>query len=98
MKSRDCTVISRVLLRNTDKDFMRFTSATFQMSKDNKLNIKRWRSREILAEIRQNMNEKEILFKVLIVGDAEVGKTSFVRRYVFSAYERSYKPTLGGKI
>ena len=41
------------------------------------------------------MNEKEILFKVLIVGDAEVGKTSFVRRYVRSAYEKNYKPTLG---
>ena len=39
----------------------------------------------------------EILFKVLIVGDATVGKTSFVQRYVNDAYRKGYKPTLGGK-
>ena len=44
------------------------------------------------------MNEKEILFKVLVVGDAEVGKTSFVRRYVRASYDKNYKATLGGNI
>ncbi len=43
------------------------------------------------------MNEKEILFKVLIVGDAEVGKTSFVKRYVHASYDKGYKSTVGGK-
>jgi Ras-related protein Rab-7L1 len=42
------------------------------------------------------MNEKEILFKILVVGDAEVGKTSFVRRYVNTAYDKNYKATVGG--
>ena len=43
------------------------------------------------------MNEKEILFKILIVGDAEVGKTSFVQRYVHASYDRGYKMTIGGR-
>ncbi|EDO48072.1 predicted protein [Nematostella vectensis] len=37
----------------------------------------------------------EILFKVLIVGDATVGKTSFVQRYVHGNTRREYKPTIG---
>ncbi|XP_074609934.1 ras-related protein Rab-7L1-like [Acropora palmata] len=37
----------------------------------------------------------ELLFKVIIVGDATVGKTSFVRRYVSNHPGREYKPTQG---
>ncbi|XP_031561800.1 ras-related protein Rab-7L1-like [Actinia tenebrosa] len=37
----------------------------------------------------------EVLFKVLIVGDATVGKTSFVQRYVHGNSRREYKPTIG---
>ena len=40
----------------------------------------------------------EVLFKVLIVGDATVGKTSFVERYVRGSTRREYKPTIGGKL
>lgn len=39
----------------------------------------------------------EILFKVIIIGDPTVGKTSFVQRYVNDAYRRDYKMTIGGK-
>ena len=39
----------------------------------------------------------ELLFKVIIVGDATVGKTSFVRRYVSNHPGREYKPTQGGR-
>ena len=38
----------------------------------------------------------ELLFKVIIIGDATVGKTSFVQRYVHSHPRREYKPTVGG--
>ena len=48
-------------------------------------------------QFTSDMNEKEILFKILIVGDAEVGKTSFVRRYINSAYDKNYKATIGGE-
>lgn len=37
----------------------------------------------------------EILFKILLVGDAQVGKTSFVDRYVNNEFRKGYKPTLG---
>lgn len=39
----------------------------------------------------------EVLFKVLIIGDALVGKTSFVQKYVHGNSRREYKPTIGGK-
>jgi Ras-related protein Rab-7L1 len=35
------------------------------------------------------------VFKVLIVGDPAVGKTSFVQRYVYNAFNRHYKGTVG---
>lgn len=37
----------------------------------------------------------EILFKVLIIGDPTVGKTSFVHRYVNNIYKKDYKMTIG---
>lgn len=40
-----------------------------------------------------NMTEK--LFKVIIIGDPTVGKTSFVQRYVQDTFKRDYKGTVG---
>ncbi|XP_046985619.1 ras-related protein Rab-7L1-like isoform X5 [Schistocerca americana] len=40
-----------------------------------------------------NMPEK--LFKVIIIGDPTVGKTSFVQRYVQNTYKKDYKGTVG---
>ncbi len=37
-------------------------------------------------------------FKILMVGDAAVGKTSLVRRYVDEAFSESYRATLGFEI
>ncbi|EEB14589.1 GTP-binding nuclear protein RAN1, putative [Pediculus humanus corporis] len=37
----------------------------------------------------------EKLFKVIIIGDPTVGKTSFVQRYVENTYKRDYKGTVG---
>ncbi|XP_021962421.1 ras-related protein Rab-7L1 [Folsomia candida] len=39
------------------------------------------------------MSEK--LFKVIIIGDPTVGKTSFVQRYVQDSFKRDYKGTVG---
>ncbi|CAG00459.1 unnamed protein product, partial [Tetraodon nigroviridis] len=38
---------------------------------------------------------KEHLFKVLVIGDLGVGKTSIIRRYVHQAYSNNYRATIG---
>jgi Ras-related protein Rab-7L1 len=37
----------------------------------------------------------EKVFKVLIVGNPSVGKTSFVQRYVYNTFNTHYKGTVG---
>lgn len=37
----------------------------------------------------------EILLKVLVVGEASTGKTSFIKRYVHQFFSRAYKATIG---
>lgn len=39
----------------------------------------------------------EVLFKVIIIGDPSVGKTSFVQKYVSDTFRRDYKMTIGGR-
>ena len=37
----------------------------------------------------------EFLFKLLLIGDPKVGKTSFVNRYVHDTFIEEYKVTIG---
>ncbi|KAM4662762.1 ras-related protein Rab-38-like [Discoglossus pictus] len=39
--------------------------------------------------------QKEFLFKVLVVGDLGVGKTSIIQRYVHNIYSQCYRATIG---
>ncbi|XP_044528208.1 ras-related protein Rab-7L1 isoform X1 [Gracilinanus agilis] len=41
------------------------------------------------------MGSRDYLFKVLVVGDAAVGKTSLVQRYCQDSFSRHYKSTVG---
>ncbi|XP_062461432.1 ras-related protein Rab-7L1 isoform X2 [Pezoporus occidentalis] len=43
------------------------------------------------------MGPRDRLFKVLVVGDAAVGKTSLVRRLASDSFSRHYKSTVGGQ-
>lgn len=38
---------------------------------------------------------KEHLYKVLVIGDLGVGKTSIIRRYVHQTYSNNYRATIG---
>ena len=40
----------------------------------------------------------ERVYKILLVGNSEVGKTSFVERYVNNRFLSQYKSTLGGAV
>jgi len=43
-------------------------------------------------------NAREFVFKLTILGDAAVGKTSLISQYVESTFQEDYKPTLGANI
>ncbi|CAD6222432.1 GSCOCG00000968001-RA-CDS [Cotesia congregata] len=45
--------------------------------------------------ILSNYNQKELLFKFLIIGDYGVGKTAIVRRYTEGKFSSNYKITIG---
>ncbi|XP_074538442.1 ras-related protein Rab-7L1-like [Halichoeres trimaculatus] len=53
-----------------------------------------WRDGEMISvKLRRAMAEH--MLKILIVGDGNVGKTSFVHRYVNGNFSKSYKMTVG---
>jgi Ras-related protein Rab-7L1 len=37
----------------------------------------------------------EKLYKIIVIGDPTVGKTSFVQRYVQNSFKKNYKGTVG---
>ncbi|XP_051542102.1 ras-related protein Rab-38-like [Myxocyprinus asiaticus] len=40
-------------------------------------------------------NQKEHLFKILVIGDLGVGKTSIIKRYVHQTFSTNYRATIG---
>ncbi|MBN3283476.1 RAB38 protein, partial [Polyodon spathula] len=40
-------------------------------------------------------NQKEHLYKILVIGDLGVGKTSIIKRYVHQHYSQNYRATIG---
>lgn len=40
-------------------------------------------------------SQKEHLYKILVIGDLGVGKTSIIKRYVHQTYSTNYRATIG---
>ncbi|MGV9199070.1 MAG: Rab family GTPase [Promethearchaeia archaeon] len=45
-----------------------------------------------------NTETQEFVFKVTVLGEAAVGKTSLINQYIEESFSESYKPTLGANI
>ncbi|XP_014277502.1 ras-related protein Rab-7L1 [Halyomorpha halys] len=48
-----------------------------------------------MFDLRRSRILPEKLFKVIIIGDPTVGKTSFIQRYVQNSFTKEYKGTVG---
>ncbi|MHA1777728.1 MAG: hypothetical protein DRO88_08830 [Promethearchaeia archaeon] len=46
----------------------------------------------------QEREEGEIIYKIIVVGDPAIGKTSLIRKYVKYQFEKDYIPTVGVSI
>jgi Ras-related protein Rab-11A len=42
--------------------------------------------------------EREFVYKIVVLGDAAVGKTSLINQFVEGSFNEDYKPTLGANI
>lgn len=58
-----------------------------------------WRTGTACFSLRlyRSMGHHDHMFKVLIIGDATVGKTSLVQRYANDSFNKHYKSTVGGE-
>jgi small GTP-binding protein len=48
--------------------------------------------------VEELLAEKEYVFKITILGESAVGKTSLINQFVEGSFEEDYKPTLGANI
>lgn len=53
------------------------------------------RIRARLSVAMQNNLQKEHLYKILVIGDLGVGKTSIIKRYVHHNFSPNYRATIG---
>ncbi|MFX0041044.1 MAG: Rab family GTPase [Promethearchaeota archaeon] len=46
----------------------------------------------------KGIHDREFVYKIVILGDAAVGKTSLINQFVEGSFNEDYKPTLGANI
>jgi small GTP-binding protein len=42
-------------------------------------------------------SKRKVFFKIVVIGDSGVGKSSLIHRYVKSQYMQDFKPTIGAE-
>ncbi|TXT59791.1 MAG: Small GTP-binding domain protein [Promethearchaeota archaeon] len=47
---------------------------------------------------KNSIETREYVFKIVVLGEAAVGKTSLINQFVEESFEEDYKPTLGANI
>lgn len=48
-----------------------------------------------MEDIFDNLEEPDLILKIIMVGNAAVGKTNLVERYTKNEFEDETKPTIG---
>lgn len=48
----------------------------------------------VLSRKPSTVEKQEFTFKIIVIGDADTGKTAFLHRYVQSRFEHIYKTTV----
>lgn len=54
-----------------------------------------FRSKQSKQQQHQHSSSRNVLFKVIILGDSGVGKTSLMNQYVNNKFINQYKATIG---
>jgi small GTP-binding protein len=44
------------------------------------------------------MSERSFVFKIVVVGDGRVGKTTLIKKYTHSSFQKDYKKTIGAEL
>lgn len=53
---------------------------------------------ETITEAIKSEKMREFVFKIVILGNAAVGKTSLINQFIEGSFQEDYKPTLGANI
>eukprot|EP01035_Chromulina_nebulosa_P026964 gene26964-35384_t len=73
--------------------FLRKTKSLYMMADEAAINLKT--SLSSSNEIEQNGSRNDVLVKIGLVGDAQVGKTTLMVKYVENKFDEDYIQTLG---
>ncbi|MFX0170350.1 MAG: hypothetical protein ACFE9L_00360, partial [Candidatus Hodarchaeota archaeon] len=83
---------SRSSLISIDKDVLAFLDPNGSIPNEKQ------NSRNFNIQITLNEQEKSSMFKVVLLGDVSVGKTSIQRRYIHQSFSEDYLVTIGTEI
>ena len=51
-----------------------------------------------IVKLNSEQKDYKVTKKILLIGDPNVGKTSFLKRYLNDEYDNIYSPTIGTNI